>query len=123
MAIIDEVRGLNVQVIVHGQPLTEYDDDEESRDDAEGPRKSTTKYIEAVSDQEFTVRYTFDGTFAYKGNDLVVELQVDGIYMFSHVRYKAELQHHYTAEFDAHKYQQGKQWYSKKISFSKLSIG
>jgi len=122
MAILDAVPGLNVQVLIRGQPLTEYDDDEEDHNTEES-WKSTTKYVEAVSDQGFTIRYTFDRTFAYKGTDLAVQAYMDGTHMIDHIKRTAELQYGTFADMTGHRYQQGKQWYEKKFSFSKLSIG
>jgi len=107
MVIIDEVQGLNVEVLVNGQPLTEYDDDEETHDDTEGFRKSTTKYIEAVNDEVFIIRYTFSRTFTYKGTDLAIQVYVDGMYMASYVINIAQLQYGMTGLVNGHRYLQG----------------
>ena len=123
MAIISEVEGLNVQVLVNGQPLVEYDDDEEVGDENNGIQKTTTKYIEAISDAEFTIRYTFDKTFVHKGNDIDVEVYMDGQYMEGHIRRSPELQSGCLATVTGHRYRQGNQWFERKFSFSKLSIG
>jgi hypothetical protein len=53
MAIFHDVLGLKAEVLVNGEPLTEYDDDS-------AELNTITKYIEAKSDKEFVLNYAFD---------------------------------------------------------------
>jgi hypothetical protein len=53
MAIFHNVLGLKAEVLVNGEPLTEYDDDS-------AELNTITKYIEAKSDKEFVLNYAFD---------------------------------------------------------------
>ncbi|KAF2809635.1 uncharacterized protein BDZ99DRAFT_463419 [Mytilinidion resinicola] len=55
MAILDDLLGLKVEIVVNGQPLQEYDDE----DGEEEKPKSVIKYIEATSNATFEVRVIF----------------------------------------------------------------
>jgi hypothetical protein len=52
MAIFNNVPGLEAEVVVDGEPLHEYEDDDAEPD-------TMTKYIEALSDKEFALRFIF----------------------------------------------------------------
>ena len=54
MSVLPAYPGLTVELMVNGQPLQEYDNDDE---EAESPN-TTAKYIEAQSGTQFSVRYT-----------------------------------------------------------------
>jgi hypothetical protein len=72
MAITDEVPGLRVEVIVDGQPLLEYDDD-----DDEAERFTTTKYIEAMSDKPFSIKTLFKQPFPLQ-HGVETAVKIDG---------------------------------------------
>jgi hypothetical protein len=56
MAIFPDVPGLQAEVVVDGEPLAEYDDDDDNNADS----GTITKYIEALSNKEFALRYTLN---------------------------------------------------------------
>jgi len=123
MAVIDDIAGLKVEIVVGGQPLPEYDDDEDYEgNDAMRGQNSTSKYVEAISHAKFSIKYTFDSTFPYRVDDMAIAVYVDGKYVDSHVRRYAEFQHGYIAIFTGHRYQIGNQWFERELSFAKLSI-
>jgi hypothetical protein len=55
MAILDAVPALEFQILVDGQPLPEYENEEEPQDE-----DTVTKYIEAQSGKEFASKYKFN---------------------------------------------------------------
>lgn len=57
MAVLDGVPGLKGEILVGDQPLHEYNDEEEATPN------EVTKYVEAQSGAEFTVRNTFSAPF------------------------------------------------------------
>jgi hypothetical protein len=71
MAILAEVPGLRVEVFVNGKALQEYDDDETA------PPKTITKYIEAVTGQNFEIRYSFIKPFPTR-HSVKVKIELDG---------------------------------------------
>jgi len=58
MAIIDEVPGLEVQIVVNGQPLQEHQDR-----DAKVSARTAERYVEAQSNAEYEIHYTFKDPF------------------------------------------------------------
>jgi hypothetical protein len=74
MAINSECPGLKVEVLVEGQALQEYDND----DDEESSPKVTTKYIEAHSDKDFALRTTFSAPFPSQYG-VAAHVRVDGM--------------------------------------------
>lgn len=81
MAVIDAVPGVEACILINGRPVEEYVD---SGEEIDGPLASKTvvKYIEAISDAEFTIRTNGLPTFnkhKKKGNDFLVAASIDGI--------------------------------------------
>jgi hypothetical protein len=66
--------GVNIEIIVNGQPLVEYEDDDE------GPPapNTVTKYIEAQSEAHFAVRVAVGKAFHFPAGDLQVQITLDG---------------------------------------------
>lgn len=74
MAILHDVPGAEVTVNVGGDPLHEYTDSTLDEDDL-----TTTRYIEAASDQEFEVHITVDRRMRFLGDCIKVEVMTDGV--------------------------------------------
>jgi hypothetical protein len=70
MAICDDVHGLQSEVLVNGQPLREYEDDE-------AEPNTTSKYIEESSDGESILRWKFSHPFPVQYG-VEARMQVDG---------------------------------------------
>jgi len=76
MAIIPGVQGLKASIIVDGDALTEYTDEDEEIDD---PRKETTVYVESQVGKTFSVQWVFEQDFVYASdNAIVCRLYLDG---------------------------------------------
>ncbi|KFY91498.1 hypothetical protein V498_05436 [Pseudogymnoascus sp. VKM F-4517 (FW-2822)] len=80
MAILDTLPGVEVSILTNGQTVEEYVDADEVVD---GPLASKTvvKYIEAISDAEFTVKRTVLDSFRLhkqKVDDLLFQVKLDG---------------------------------------------
>ncbi|KAL5346136.1 hypothetical protein ACLOAV_009169 [Pseudogymnoascus australis] len=80
MAILDALPGVEVSILTNGQSVEEYVDADEVVD---GPLASKTvvKYIEAISDAEFTVKRTVLDSFRLhkqKVDDLLFQVKLDG---------------------------------------------
>ncbi|KAL0261713.1 hypothetical protein SLS55_003143 [Diplodia seriata] len=75
MAVISDIPGLKVEVRVHGQALDEFPSEDES-----DTSDTATRYIEATSGVEFTVRITYDEALdpRYKSCDIQSRLELDG---------------------------------------------
>ena len=67
MAILRDVPGLQVMVQVGGVDCVEYDDPgPEVTKDSSSP--TSTKYVEAISDAEFSIHFVIDSDFVW-GNE------------------------------------------------------
>lgn len=121
MAVIDEVPGMEVTVVVDGKPLHEYTDEEDGDKKPESPTK--TVYIESREDQafhiDFEVRY---GNFAYKGDQLAWELYLDGVEaqngFLQYVDHREERESRSIRDIYVKK---ANGWTGKNMLFSKLS--
>jgi hypothetical protein len=72
MAVIDKVRGLEVQIWVQNQPLREYQDRT-----AKVSAKTTERYVEAQSHAQFEIRYAFTKPFP-ADRDVSMIVTIDG---------------------------------------------
>ena len=73
MAIIDDLPGVVIEIIVKGTALKEYEDDELDEDE-----RTVTRYIEAVSGQEFAVRIKRLPNCEFKGDCISFTITADG---------------------------------------------
>lgn len=70
----NDLPGVEVWIEQNGQPVSEYED----KETAEGER-TTTRYIEARTGQEFTIHFKAAPQTNYAGNCLSFHAFVDGI--------------------------------------------
>jgi hypothetical protein len=76
MAIIDEIPGLEVQILVDSRPLREYEEPADTNDD-DGSK--VTRYIEAQPGKTFQVQLYFTGAFKHFDDyDMCGFVKVDG---------------------------------------------
>ncbi|KFY49060.1 hypothetical protein V495_00779 [Pseudogymnoascus sp. VKM F-4514 (FW-929)] len=80
MAVIDTVPGVEVSILINGQPVEEYVD---SGEEIDGPLASKTvvKYIEAISDAEFIIKASALSAFYQHRktkDDILVGVEIDG---------------------------------------------
>lgn len=74
MAILSGLPGATAEVVVDGQALKEYPDE----DDPGNSPKTTSVYVESVPGTEFSLRCTFGRNFPFRCNDLLYETVIDG---------------------------------------------
>jgi hypothetical protein len=78
--------GLEVTVQIAGSPAVEYEDDEEI-EVAPGPvgvyqaARTVSKYVEAVTGAEFSIKVSFSRTFKWDSPVIEVSLTVDGTWI------------------------------------------
>ncbi|KAK3706739.1 hypothetical protein LTR37_012584 [Vermiconidia calcicola] len=73
MAIIDDLPGVRVEIMVDGNVLKEYEDH-----DLEEDERTITRYVEAVSGQVFAVAVTLPPDCQFKGDFIVFRIHTDG---------------------------------------------
>jgi hypothetical protein len=84
MAVLDDLPGIEVDVRINGEPLVEYDDDEEYQpqgDEVPEHRKAKTvsKYIKSETDAEFTVNLSVNRRYNFECPSIDFLTSVDGI--------------------------------------------
>ncbi|KAI4700113.1 hypothetical protein J4E81_004149 [Alternaria sp. BMP 2799] len=115
MAIAPGYPGLEVTINVDGQPLHEYDDDDE-----DPAPKATTKYIEARSDSNFSIVTRFSASFSTQYH-VRGRLSIDGVKMASWFWLREDLLRK-PFERTSIRWQEGGQPVKQKFSFAKLNI-
>lgn len=117
MAVLSKYPGLEVTVVVNGQPLQEYNDD-----DGENPQSSAvTKYVEAQSGARFWVEFRFKPPFpVYYG--VQVLLSIDGKALVAHCLYANEI-YQYISRWKSAGWKRNGEWVEQRFCFSKLDIG
>ncbi|KAL6707187.1 hypothetical protein ACN47E_004734 [Coniothyrium glycines] len=118
MAIIEGLKGVKVEIVVAGQALKEFDDDED--DQTRNSNASVTKYIEAESDAEFSIRTTFSKSFSTKFG-VGITINVDGTrltynYESSDLHSRKGLSHYGTHHRDKGI------WYQRNYRFAAINI-
>jgi hypothetical protein len=116
MAVIDEVPGIEVGIVVNGQHLQEHQDR-----DAEISPKTTERYVEAQSGAEYEIHYSFKEPFP---GDRTVSMivTVDGKDMDEPMIRPFELFDPKGHASQGHLSRQGMQTVVQKYSFAKLAI-
>lgn len=73
MAISDDIPGMKVSIVGGGHALIEYEDTEVAEEEC-----TTTRYIQATSDQQFEIHIKVAKGTKIKGDCLVCIVDVDG---------------------------------------------
>lgn len=122
MAIINDVPGLEVTVLVHSQPLAEYDSPQ-TIVNLSSDKNTTVKYIESHDNASFSVCVRANSQYAwdYRNHALQVKLHIDGIYVGNWILGCAEgvLCFDEIVYYDYKK----KAWLQRKMQFSAVKIG
>lgn len=121
MAVIDDIAGLEVEIIVDGEALREYDNVDALEDD----HKTVVRYVVAEPGKEFAVRMRSTNAFelGWPLWDLCARLYVDG------KRVKGALldqvsTRYLNKTFDGVDEDQGNgRWVKRKFLFSELVFG
>ncbi|XXG96764.1 hypothetical protein Hte_003055 [Hypoxylon texense] len=121
MAVLEDVPGFKVVVVVAGEKATEYDDPNDA--DRERPAWPTSsKYIECIDDAEFSVKAYITGDYAwgYRNHELRMDVTADGHQVSSKLRtrYDDPRVHFKGRETYCNRTQQ---WVRQKCKFSAIS--
>jgi hypothetical protein len=123
MAIIPGVQGLKVDILVDRYPAPEYvDPDETDFENGDGTR-TITKFIEAQSNAEFTVRFTLSPGFPYQRHDIIFQVYLDGEWMDGASFRLNTLRSFQVAELTGQRYVRNNQWFQRNFKFAQLNIG
>ncbi|KAI0181108.1 hypothetical protein GGR52DRAFT_522951 [Hypoxylon sp. FL1284] len=89
MAVLDDVPGIKVVVLVAGNEATEYEDPnhEEAEEHESIPTPTSSKYIECISNAEFSIKaYVTRGyEWGYRNHCLSASFYVDGKRLRKHI--------------------------------------
>jgi hypothetical protein len=117
MAILRDQPGLKVEILVDGVPLQEYDYENE-----EIMPSVVTKYIEAKSGDNFTIRYTVLPQFHIK-HALVVQSYLDGKSMAKRVFSEERIRKYANRTVTGVREAIAGKYYERKFCFSQLNTG
>lgn len=89
MAILTSVPGIEATIQVNNQPLVEHEDDDPAETLGEDAlllgAKTTSKYIESITGQEFSVHCSVAKPYQRTSASVAVHIYVDGIYISGRV--------------------------------------
>lgn len=114
--MIEGVPGLEVQIVVAGVPLQEYNSDEDDE------VKSVTKYIEATSGANFEIRWSFTSDFKQKGHQILIAVYGDGMGLAAETSRPSDLLTGYST-LTGRTRNAGNHAVFEKFTFSELKIG
>ena len=122
MAIL---KSIEASVVIDGKALTEYDD-EDTPDESSDHTSEVSKYIEAVSDAEFSISITVPKSYKIEANALCFDLSLDGFWGRTYLLRKAKLKSkredwHTTIAGSKVKNSEG--WYLRPFKFADVKIG
>ncbi|KAG9683846.1 hypothetical protein KCU95_g18026, partial [Aureobasidium melanogenum] len=119
MAIIPDVPHVAVDIVVDGNPLPEYLDEDD--EDSVSPT-STIKYVESVSGSHFGIRVNLNGMdrrHLKRGNAIIVEYYLDG-QMVSDSVFRFPFHGHSVYVRHGALYREGGIWLQRKFLFAAL---
>ncbi|KAK2763971.1 hypothetical protein FQN54_009590 [Arachnomyces sp. PD_36] len=124
MAILGE---FEVTVIVNGNAVTEYNVDEDDQDSAQQPN-TVTKYIEAVSDAEFSLNVSILPHYELRGDIVGWHLYVDGVHAESITVAKEDFEKGRCVQpirfcLKGTKHERYGKWMLQHFKFSSISFG
>ncbi|KAI0883591.1 uncharacterized protein GGS22DRAFT_167494 [Annulohypoxylon maeteangense] len=127
MAILEELPGVEVTVVVAGRDAVEYDDPDASEQPAGVENYPTsTKYIECIDGTNFSIKYNFTGNYdwSYRNHSLCLRLKADGTYLRGVLIGK----HHLVANRKVYEVQdrvfyntETREWQGQKFKFSTVT--
>lgn len=116
MAVSDEIPGLEVTITVNGKPLKEYEDTTLREEE-----RTVTRYIEAVSGQEFKVCFKVRNGAHFAGNLLACKISMDGNFVVTPILRKVSSRHgDHVRTIDGQEQAEGMM---KKFFFSAIETG
>ena len=122
MAIL---KGIEVSVVIAGKALTEYDDEDTADQSPEHPSE-VSKYIEAVSDAEFSIDITVPQSYEFRADAVAFKLTLDGVFVTNALCRKAKLKRlckDWHENIAGSEVKDGEQWYLRPFKFNDIEIG
>ncbi|KAF1850026.1 uncharacterized protein K460DRAFT_326500 [Cucurbitaria berberidis CBS 394.84] len=115
MAILSTCPGLKVEIIVDGEPLPEFDDQE-----ADQESHTKTTYIEAKTGADFVVRYTVSALFST--DDISAQICIDGDEGNHNAHESHELNNTLVHTVEGRLSKAGRRVFIQKFQFAELTI-
>lgn len=112
---ITSVPGLEANIVVNGKELQEYDDDE---DEAAKPN-TVTKYIEAISNATFEIRWSISSPFPHSTHDFQVSVYLDGNLIEQVLSPQDRISRPFHTLSGTHTLEGGR-WFEHKFCFSEI---
>jgi hypothetical protein len=118
MAIL---KGIKVTIVVNGQDLHEYNDD----DAGSNTRSSVLKYIEATSGAEFQIKSSAPKSYKFTSDAVRMETYLDGIDVAATVFRKAEAKpdHAWNTVLKGARGYGSTGWECRPFTFAELVLG
>ena len=118
MAILKDIK---VAIMVNGQELKEYDDEDIGNDD----QNSVSKYVEATSDAEFEIMTSAPRWYQFTSDGLGMDVYLDGVYVDNRLLRKenAGTIGGWRCFFKGARRFDGNQWESKPFNFREITAG
>ena len=118
MAILKDIK---VAIMINGQELKEYDDEDVGNDD----ENSVSKYVEATSDAEFKIMTSAPRWYQFTSDAVRMNIYMDGAYVDACLMLKDEANQFYAwrhylngaRRFD------GNRWEVKPFNFREITAG
>ena len=118
MAVLPSLNTFKVEVVVNGEALEEYDDPDAST----LPPHIVTKYVEAQSESDFTIKYYFAGAFP-KDHVVEAQTQLDGKIVACQYTSIEALRYTGAYTIKGSNSKRNGEWSIQKFRFSALDIG
>ena len=117
MAILSAVPGLEVTVLVNGNPLKEYDDAEFDKSNTSA--REMSKYVVSVPGAEFSIRLACTKeALIHRAATLIVNMHLDGERVVRRIMMKHEIPGVVTLNDTAQL--KNDKWYNKKFMFCEV---
>ena len=118
MAILKDIK---VTIIVNGQELKEYDDEDVGNDD----QNSVSKYVEATSDAEFKIITSAPRWYQLTSDAVRMDICLDGVYVDNRLLLKddADRINAWQRDIDGAKRFDGSRWEVKPFKFCEITAG
>jgi hypothetical protein len=93
MAILDQIPGLEISIVVDGNDLLEYPDEDEdiqSLDLHSAESKTVRRFVESTSDKEFAILLKLVPPYIMDSESLIFKISIDGKRMTNQIITKSK---------------------------------
>ena len=122
MAIL---KGIEVSVVIDGKALAEYDDEDIADENPDHPSE-ISKYIEVISDAEFSIDITVPSSYDFAADAISFRLGLDGVSVKKRLCQKAKLKRlhgYWHSNIAGSDVKNGEEWYLRPFRFDDIKIG